>query len=273
MGMSVGSKIKTGLRLAGSGELKKFCQLAKSNVLGCVTDKRTIKIGRARFRMYATPEDDLFLLGDERERRLLERVSRKHLHCVFDIGAHLGLHTLFYSAVADQVVAFEPAPGNYARLAENVALNGRTNVSMWNVALSDRSAVLDFLDNGISQTGTLLMNARHAQGFRKIQVQAHRLDELELPAPDLIKIDCEGAELQVLRGAAETLRRYRPVLHLEVHPLLGVSEAEVREFLDSAGYTIQVWQKGDEVHYLCGAAQRGEVSPSGEKPRTSSAGA
>jgi FkbM family methyltransferase len=250
-GMNIVSKVRTASRLASSGDLGSFWRLAKNNVLSWVSDTRTVRIGSVRFRMYATASDDLFLVGDEREHRLLELVSGTRLRCVFDIGAHLGLHTLFYSAMADKVVSFEPAPRNYARLVDNIGLNGRTNVSTWNVALSDRSTMLDFMDNGISQTGTLLTNAQHAHGFRKIQVQAYRLDDLDLPAPDLIKIDCEGAEMQVLRGAAETLRRHRPVLHLEVHPLLGVSEARLQEFLHSAGYTVQSTQKGAEMHYLC----------------------
>jgi len=86
-------------------------------------------------------------------------------------------------------------------------------------------------------------------------VQAYRLDDLELPAPDLIKIDCEGAEMQVLQGAAETLRKHRPVVHLEVHPLLGVSETAVQEFLHSAGYAVEARRKGDEMHYLCSPAK------------------
>jgi FkbM family methyltransferase len=249
--MDITSKIKTALRLARSGELGSLWRLARSNLLSLVSDTRRVTIGNIRYRMYATASDDLFLIGDEREYRLLELVASARLGCVFDIGAHLGLHTLFYSAVADRVVSFEPAPQNYARLIDNIRLNGRTNISTWNIALSDQSATLDFLDGGISQTGTLLTNAKHAQGFRKIQVQAHRLDDLDLPAPDLIKIDCEGAEMQVLRGAAETLRKHRPIVHLEVHPLLGVSEAEVQEFLRSAGYTVETRKKGDEMHYLC----------------------
>lgn len=254
--MGIASKIRTAARLASAGEVGSLWQLAKSNTLSMVSDTRKVTIGKVRFRMYATASDDLFLIGDEREYRLLKPVSATHLRCVFDIGAHLGLHTLFYSAIADQVVSFEPAPGNYARLMDNLRLNGRTNVSTRNIALSDQSAVLDFLENGISQTGTLLTDAKHAQGFRKIRVQAYRLDELDLPAPDLMKIDCEGAELQVLRGARETLRKHRPIVHLEVHPLLGVSEGEVQEFLRSAGYVLQTRKKGDEVHYLCEPASQ-----------------
>jgi FkbM family methyltransferase len=251
MGMGIISKLKTGCRLVLSGDFENVLRLARSNVQGLVSDTRGVSIGNVRFRMYATASDDLFLIADKREHRLLTLISDGRLRCVFDIGAHLGLHTLFYSAVADKVVSFEPAPMNYARLLANLRLNGRTNVSARNIALSDRTAPLDFLDNGVSQTGTLLLNAQHAEGFRRIRVQAHRLDDLELPPPDLIKIDCEGAEMQVLRGAIETLRRHRPILHLEVHPLLGVRENEVQEFLHSAGYTIQSWSKGDEMHYLC----------------------
>ena len=249
--MSIASKIKTGLRLAGSGELRTFWRLARSNAHSLVSDKRTVKIGGVRFRMYATAADDVFLVGDEREHRLLEEVAARRLRCIYDIGANLGLHTLYYSAVADQVVAFEPAPQTYRRLLENLALNDRSNVLTWNAALSDRSEMLDFLDNGISQTGTLVTNAAHARNFQKIRVQAYRLDDLDLPAPDLVKIDCEGAELQVLRGAIRTLRKHRPVVHLEVHPLLGVAEAEVQEFLRSAGYSVESRRKGDEMHYLC----------------------
>lgn len=249
--MSIVSKVKTSLRLVRAGDLDSLWRLAKDNFLSFVASTRNVKVGGVQFRMYSTPSDDLLLLNDEREHHLLELVSEKHLRCVFDIGSYLGLHALFYSAIADQVVAFEPAPRNYARLLDNLSLNGRTNVSTWNAALSDRSTLLDFMENGISQTGTLLTRAPHTQGFRRVQVQAYRLDDLHLPRPDLIKIDCEGAEMQVLRGAAETLRRYRPVVHLEVHPLLGVSENEVQQFLSSAGYEVQSRRKGDEFHYLC----------------------
>jgi FkbM family methyltransferase len=249
--MGITSKIKTAIRLASHGDLGALKRQAKNNALSMVSDTRKVTIGKIHFRMYATASDDLFLIDDEREYRMLERVAGAHLGCVYDIGAHLGLHTLYYSAIADRVVSFEPAPKNYARLTDNILLNERTNISALNIALSDQTAMLDFLENGISQTGTLLTNAQHAQGFHKIQVQARRLDELDLPAPDLLKIDCEGAEMQVFRGAVETLRKHQPYIHLEVHPQLGVSEAEVQEFLRSLGYLIDMRKKGDEMHYLC----------------------
>ena len=249
--MSVTSKVKTAMRLLGSGEFGQFWHLAMRNAHTAVSDTRKVHIGNVAFRMYATANDDQFLIEDEREYRLLEFALNQRLGCVYDIGANVGLHTLFYSHVADRVVAFEPAPAAFARLSDNIRLNNRTNITTMNVALSDRTATLDFLDNGVGQTGTLITSATHAQGFRKIQVPAHRLDDLDLPAPDLLKIDCEGAEMQVLRGAEATLRKHRPKVHLEVHPLLGVSEDEVRAFLTGVGYAIDARKKGDEMHYLC----------------------
>jgi FkbM family methyltransferase len=257
--MGITSKFRTAWRLASKGDLDSFKRQAKNNALSLVSDTRKVTIGDIDFRMYATASDDLFLIDDDREYRMLERVADTRLGCVYDIGAHLGLHTLYYSAIAGRVISFEPAPKNYARLTDNIRLNGRTNISALNIALSDQTGMLDFLENGISQTGTLLTHARHARGFHKIRVQAHRLDELDLPAPDLLKIDCEGAEMQVFRGAAETLRKHRPYIHLEVHPQLGVSEAKVQEFLHAAGYGIDICKKGDEMLYLCRHQTRPEL--------------
>jgi len=83
-------------------------------------------------------------------------------------------------------------------------------------------------------------------------VQTVRLDDLRLPTPDLIKIDVEGAEMNVLRGARACIQKYTPVVHVEVHQallhLFNTSARQIRDFLTELGYSIEVRRKGT---YIC----------------------
>ncbi len=135
---------------------------------------------------------------------------------VYDIGANTGFYTLLAARRAGPggaVHAFEPNPRNLAPLREHVRLNRFKHVTVHPLALSDRAGELAFEDTG-SFTGRLAQ-----QGGLK--VNAATLDQLvfarQLPAPTLVKIDVEGAELAVLRGGQELIRRHRPAIFLATH--------------------------------------------------------
>jgi FkbM family methyltransferase len=118
-----------------------------------------------------------------------------------DIGAFVGTHTVFFGRIcnADQVHSFEPRPPVYARLESNVALNGLTDVVVAHkMALTDRDCevTLDFGD------GVYVVPGR-------------RLDDVVREKVVVIKIDVEGMEPSVLRGARRLLRRSRPVVFAE----------------------------------------------------------
>jgi hypothetical protein len=86
-------------------------------------------------------------------------------------------------------------------------------------------------------------------------VPRHSIDALldgeDLRGGLLIKIDVEGNELGVLRGASRTLLRWGPGVLLSVHPQFGVDVAEVRRFLDSAGYACEHFATDHEEHWWC----------------------
>lgn len=139
---------------------------------------------------------------------------------VYDVGAWEGVLTLFFARSVGrqgQVVAFEPNPRSAARLRENVGLNGLPNVRLFELALgaAEGKAWLH-LPHGVAAWGHL------TEAPADLAVRVRTLDlivaEAELPPPDFIKIDVEGAELGVLRGAHETIRQYAPSLLVEVHP-------------------------------------------------------
>jgi FkbM family methyltransferase len=153
---------------------------------------------------------------------------------VYDCGANLGLYCRFLIGTlhAGRVIAFEPSPDNRPLLMENLALGGITDrVTVLPMALADEDGMAEFqVDDMQSASGTLskvtggkASIGRRNLGLRPLtdQVLCRRLDtvkaERSLPPPEVIKIDVEGAEGLLLRGAAGLLRDRGPRLLVELH--------------------------------------------------------
>jgi FkbM family methyltransferase len=134
---------------------------------------------------------------------------------VYDIGAHFGYYTLLASGLAGpagRVIAIEPFPGNVRRLRAHLRINRCTNVTVIEAALSNAAGTARFDNPTGSGTGRLSPEGA-------VEVQTITLDELssQLPAPDVLKIDCEGAESLVLAGGERMIRSARPSIFLSTH--------------------------------------------------------
>lgn len=141
---------------------------------------------------------------------------------VWDVGANVGLYTVKFAAHVGgegQVFAFEPSPANQERLAGAVA--ALPNVRVLPLALGDRDGAMRFAqgDDALGATSRLLDAAAKEEG---IEVRVARGDSLvragEVPAPNVVKADTEGFELDVLLGLGDVLRS--PALRalcIEVH--------------------------------------------------------
>ncbi len=162
-----------------------------------------------RLGSFRSPEPEYDLIGDF--------VSRGDW--VLDIGANIGHYTsLFSDAVGPtgRVFAFEPIPETFALLAANCRLFAHRNVTLLNVALSDRSDVASMTiprwESGIEN----LYESRLGGNGVGQDVFCCSVDCLRLPHRiSLAKIDVEGHELPVLRGMTQLLERDRPVLVVE----------------------------------------------------------
>jgi FkbM family methyltransferase len=168
-----------------------------------------------------------------------------------DCGANIGLYSLYAAALVGgrgRVLAFEPSPREIARLKENIRLNDFKQIDVFPYALSDTDGTTTFnladaQKAGQNTLGTSFGYADTACA-EQITVPLRRLDDVcageKLPNLRLIKIDVEGAELHVLRGAMHTLKTYRPVLLLEIFPssLAGMNAtvAELEMFLREQNY-------------------------------------
>lgn len=140
----------------------------------------------------------------------------------YDIGANVG----FFSVIAAQlskgvVVCFEPLAENVEHIKHNAALNHLSNIVIQSEALGCEDGDAIFNVSAVNSWGKLATVGSPAQKVQEITVPLGRLDtiirESNLPQPGLIKIDVEGAEVDVLVGATETLMSSRPILLIELH--------------------------------------------------------
>jgi FkbM family methyltransferase len=146
---------------------------------------------------------------------------------VYDIGAFHGLLTLYFARSAKQVTAWEPNSHNRRRLEENLKLNSFSNVTVRPYGLSSRSMQAQMSFDSLAP-GTASIDTGMARGGEHETIELRTLDEEQgLEPPGLIKIDVEGFELEVLKGASRTLTSLdrRPRLFLEMH---GVDQADKR---------------------------------------------
>jgi FkbM family methyltransferase len=166
-----------------------------------------------------------------------------------DAGAHDGLLTLPLSRLpGSRVLAFEPLPPAFARLRAAFGDAVPDHVTLHAAALGDHAGeitlAMPVLD-GVAQeqwASTAKDYAAHVSDRVNVQrfvVPVMRLDDLGLDDVTGIKVDAEGAEYEILRGARETLLRCRPVLTLEVEERHRQGSTwAVPAYLDALGYDV-----------------------------------
>ncbi len=194
---------------------------------------------------------------------------RKHIRsgdaCV-DVGGNLGYYSLLMARLTGpkgRVVTFEPVAENLAVLRENIEINKFKNIKVVDSALGERAGVLKLIRSG-SETFTATPSTRGyaVEGeHMEVEVRVDTLDsylDREFLRPNVIKIDVEGAELDVLRGATETLRTARPTLLLEIHGWGDPVSQAVMDLMVSSNYNVSLaGQRGHEA--FCIAVPNGVV--------------
>ena len=135
---------------------------------------------------------------------------------VVEVGANIGAHTVALAQLVGPtgtVHAFEPQRIIFQMLCANVSLNGLTNVHTVQAGLAAAPGNLQVPPQDYAGPGNFGgISLSPGQGET---VALRTLDELALPALRLLKIDVEGMESEVLRGAADTIKRLRPFLYVE----------------------------------------------------------
>ena len=179
----------------------------------------------------------LFGTSDQEEQRFLSD-NLDTGNVFYEIGANIGFFALIGAKLvgrSGQVYTFEPSPQSINQLRKNITLNDFQNVEVQQTAVldTDGSTTLNLsTDSGKSSVGPVRSR------IDSIQVPSVKLDtwvEDHTP-PDVLKIDVEGAEIEVLKGAMRTIQQFRPLMLVEVHRIGSEFSQYVTQQLAPIGY-------------------------------------
>jgi len=164
----------------------------------------------------------LYIIDPKYELKVLKCVlSKISKGDVFiDVGAHIGKYTFVVAkrvAPTGKVIAIEPNPLVFKALVNGIRQNKLTNVIPLNIAVSDKNAIVKLY---VKRSSTLSSIKEPDYSIKIISVISKSIDsivqELNLNKVDWVKIDAEGAEVDILKGMTNTLTKFRPKIIIEV---------------------------------------------------------
>ena len=175
---------------------------------------------------------------------------------IVDVGAQSGLYSLYAKFLPTcRFYAFEPFEDTYGMLLDNLQLNQIYNVKAYNCALGsiNETKLLHVPDHlGLNTLGN---TPKRFDTWKDVEVQVNRLDDIfaNETGLDYIKCDTEGWELHVLKGAEESIRKWKPELFIEVNctnlEQCSLSESQLFEYLHSLDYKAKCVVDGENVHF------------------------
>lgn len=161
-----------------------------------------------------------------------------------DIGANIGNHSIYFSKFFKEVHSFEPNPFTFELLSLNSKWS--CNVLAYNFGLGDEKGEFTMIEQPNNMGGASLRRD-HQEAGKGVSVAIERLDGLQSKFGDIkfMKIDVEGFEANVLRGAESTINKYQPVIVLEQqHSEFSGNTSESISFLMKLGYRFCWYENG-----------------------------
>lgn len=161
---------------------------------------------------------------------------------IVDIGAHIGSFSVFASTRAElvKVYSYEPFEQNFLFLTENIRLNGLKNVKPFQLAVTGTGGITRLY---IDEKESIRHSTAQLKSFY-VEVDSVRLDDVldsnEIDKCDLLKMDCEGAEYEILFSARKSTMKRVKKISLEYHPLPGYQIDELKTYLESGGFAVRL---------------------------------
>lgn len=203
---------------------------------------------------------------------LIKRIVRPGA-IVLDVGDNIGVYTLVMSRCvgdAGRVYAFEPQPQEFSKLRENVSLNRLVNVRLMACALSDQSGAATLYSHGAdvaNRAASSLRLDRVSSNPISQTVELSTIDEIvraeKVDRLDFLKIDTEGHDFRVLRGAQASISRFRPHVVFEYHEPFwqqeGFDFSDAEQFFNELDYSLYVLREGHLTPVRYGKLQMNDI--------------
>ena len=191
-------------------------------------------------------------INDEKDLLALKLLVKRGAVAI-DIGANYGLYTRFLSEISGingHIYSFEPVPETYKILFYNINQIGLKNVTVYNMAASDKDGeayitIPAYEDGSENFYQASLENADKNNGIKIIKQSLDNLFLNKIKVIDFIKIDVEGHELQVLKGAEKIIEKHHPAMMIEINDGFapGSTGSKVKGFLENFNYKMHCFDK------------------------------
>lgn len=195
---------------------------------------------------YVVDRGSKFIVEESYESFMKDLVKLNFGDVFVDVGAHVGKYS-FYAAkqVGDSglVIAIEPHPKNIENLKKGIELNGFKNVEVVEKACSNRSGRAFLLEYELSAKHEI--TDKPTKMMVEVDTLDHILQSFDVNKVSMVKVDVNGHEYQVVEGARNTLKNFKPTLIMEV---ILENKQKVFNYLEKFGYEAEIINK--EKRYL-----------------------
>lgn len=185
---------------------------------------------------------------------------------VIDVGANIGRWSLLSAKLfqTKKIYSFEPFLKTYHRLRKNISLNSSLNIETFNLALNNKSELVTMATASEKNSGMNFISNTKSNSINQVEsvtldffIQSHDIKKI-----DLMKIDVEGFEMNVLKGAQQMIQQHHPVIICEINDTLlaknKTSPKNVFDFLVDHKYqikklpnmeTVSILQPLENIHF------------------------
>ena len=242
---------KIGLNYKNSRYLKKIKKFKKSTIKNC-------NVLGMKYKLLLDPENGyidnlIYVFGNyELETLSFFKKKIKKGNVFVDVGANIGQHSIFVSKVVGDrglVISFEPITKLYLQFLKSIEINNLKNIKSHNFACGDinEDSQISICKNNAGASSILIKNKN--QEIQKIKIR--KLDDFIKSKVDFIKIDVEGYEPQVIFGAKNIIKKYKPKILLEYNPNAYHDKGlGMFSFLIEEGYTFTDFDTENNSDYV-----------------------
>ena len=198
-----------------------------------------IKLKLQPKKLYLPRQAKRYAHKTEKEIGLLPHLVRPGCAAI-DGGANKGVYSWWLSKLCKRVIAFEPNPQMFAYMSQGVPANVEPIQAALCAEVGTAQFNLPTTEGKVHHTRGSLLDVEAGSGNKTFEVKTTTIDTLDLDDCGFIKLDLEGAELDALRGATNTLTKCKPVVMTEVTGVGGASSADLFGYMIGRGYRVLV---------------------------------